>query len=54
MITFSIYSLYAGLGFRSLFNSYTMLKKTAGIYSDIRDIIGAVKNTPEFTINFEE
>ena len=54
MIAFSMYSLYAGLGFRSMFNSYTELKKTAGIYSGIRDIIGSVENTPEFTINFEE
>ena len=53
MITFSMYSLYAGLGFRSMFKSYTELKKTAGIYSGIRDIIGSV-GVYEFTINFEE
>ena len=44
LISSSIYALYVGMGFRSIFNSFTELKKTAGIYHGIYDIIGSVKD----------
>ncbi len=43
LISSSIYALYVGMGFRSVFNSYTELKKTSGVYNGIFNIIGSVK-----------
>jgi hypothetical protein len=35
LLSSSIYAFYVGLGFRAVFNSYTELKKTAGLYHGI-------------------
>lgn len=45
LISSSIYALYVGMGFRSVFNSYTELKKTSGVYNGIFNIIGSVKDS---------
>lgn len=54
MISLSIYALYAGMGFRGIFNALTELKKSAGLYNGIYNIIGSVKNDDTFQIDFKE
>jgi hypothetical protein len=48
LISSSIYALYVGMGFRSVFNSYTELKKTSGVYNGIFNIIGSIKDCPVY------
>lgn len=48
MIAFSMYAMYAGLGFRGMFNALTELKKSAGLYKSIYDVIGSVKDDKIF------
>lgn len=54
MIAFSMYALYAGMGFRGMLNSMTELKKSIGLYKGIYDIIGSVKDDPIFNVEFGE
>jgi len=53
MISLSMYALYAGLGFRGIFNSITELKKSAGLYNGIFNIIGSVKDDKTFKVDFK-
>jgi ABC-type multidrug transport system, ATPase and permease components len=53
MIAFSMYALYAGMGFRGMFNTLTEMKKSAGLYKGIYDIIGSVKDDPIFKMDFK-
>jgi len=52
MISLSMYALYAGMGFRGIFNSITELKKSAGLYNGIYNIIGSVKDDKTFKVDF--
>lgn len=54
MISLSIYALYAGMGFRGIFNALTELKKSAGLYNSIYNIIGSVKDDKMFHMDFKE
>ena len=54
MISLSIYALYAGMGFRGIFNAITELKKSAGLYNGIYNILGTMKDDKLFQIDFKE
>jgi ABC-type multidrug transport system fused ATPase/permease subunit len=40
MLGCSIYAFYLGMGFRSVLNSYTELKKTAAVYEGLDPLLG--------------
>jgi len=54
MISLSMYALYAGMGFRGVFNSLTELKKSAGLYNGIYNILGSIKNDEMFKVEFKD
>lgn len=48
MLTSAIYSLYVGLGFRSLIVVYTEMTKVSAIYAGIYELIESVENDSEY------
>ena len=41
------------MGFRSLIETYSELKKNAGLYEGIKEIIGSVKNDKIYNENYD-